>query len=266
MTLCSFFRENPSFIFACRTPLRAGRWSSLRRGGPIGARSIFGFILAFTVARGNRLYYAPVRSQPVRFSGAGTKPSLNKGDKAVEAYIPKRMFFTKGVGYHRNKLQSFELALRDAGVEQCNIVTISSIFPPDCKLISREVGVRELKPGQITFTVLAQNNTNEPNRLISAAVGLARPKNAKQYGYISEHHAFGETMRKSADFAEDLAATMLASTMGIELDPDVAWDERKQLYKVGKRLFVSKSVAQSARGDKKGLWTTVVACAVMLLT
>lgn len=184
----------------------------------------------------------------------------------MDAFIPKRMFFTKGVGVHRNKLQSFELALRDAGVERCNIVTISSIFPPDCKLISRETGIRELKPGQITFTVLARNSTNEPNRLISAAVGLARPKSAKQYGYISEHHAFGETMRKSADFAEDLAATMLASTMGIELDPDVAWDERKQLYKVGKRLFVSKSVAQSARGDKKGLWTTVVACAVMLLT
>lgn len=184
----------------------------------------------------------------------------------MEAIIPKRMFFTKGVGYHKNKLQSFELALRDAGIEQCNIVTISSIFPPDCKIISRETGIKELKPGQITFTVLAKNNTNEPNRLISAAIGLARPKSAKQYGYISEHHAFGETMRQSADFAEDLAATMLASTLGIELDPDVAWDERKQLYKVGKRLFVSKSTAKSAKGHKKGLWTTVVACAVMLIS
>ncbi len=191
---------------------------------------------------------------------------MQRGNMEVEPFIPKRMFFTKGVGVHRNELQSFELALRDAGVERCNIVAISSIFPPDCKIISRETGVKELKPGQITFTVMARNSTDEPNRLISAAVGLARPKSAKQYGYISEHHAFGETMRKSADFAEDLAATMLASTMGIELDPDVAWDERKQLYKVGKRLFVSKSVAQSARGDKKGLWTTVVACAVMLLT
>jgi len=184
----------------------------------------------------------------------------------VETIIPKRMFFTKGVGYHKNELQSFELALRDAGIEQCNLVTISSIFPPDCKIISRQEGVRQLKAGQILFTVLARNSTNEPNRLISAAVGLARPKDARQYGYISEHHAFGETMRKSADFAEDLAATMLASTMGIELDPDVAWDERKNLYKVGKRLFVSRSTAQSARGHKKGLWTTVVACAVMLLT
>jgi arginine decarboxylase len=175
------------------------------------------------------------------------------------------MFFTKGVGYHRNKLQSFELALRDAGIEKCNLVYVSSIFPPDCKIISRESGMNLLKPGQITFVVLARENTNEPNRLVSAAIGLAHPKDKKQYGYISEHHAFGETMKKSADYAEDLAATMLASTLGIELDPDVDWDERKQAYKVGKRLFVSRSIAQSARGHKDGLWTTVVACAVMLL-
>jgi len=177
---------------------------------------------------------------------------------------PKGMFFTKGLGYHRNQLQSFELALRNAGIEMCNLVHVSSIFPPDCKIISKENGILKLKPGQITFVVLARADTNEPNRLVSAAIGLARPKDNKQYGYISEHHAFGETMKKSADFAEDLAATMLASTLGIELDPDVAWDERKQVYKVGTRRFVSRSIAQSARGHKDGLWTTVLAAAVML--
>lgn len=175
------------------------------------------------------------------------------------------MFFTKGVGYHRNQLQSFELALRSAGIEKCNLVYVSSILPPDCKIISRDSGINNLKAGQITFVVLSRADTNEPNRLISAAIGLAQPKNNRQYGYISEHHAFGQTMKKSADFAEDLAATMLASTLGIEMDADVAWDERKQAYKVGNRLFVSRSIAQSARGHKNGLWTTVVAAAVMLL-
>jgi len=179
--------------------------------------------------------------------------------------IPKSMFFTKGVGHHRNKLQSFELALRQAGIEKCNLVYVSSIFPPDCKIISKETGVNKLHAGQITFSVLARESTNEPNRLVSAAIGLARPKNSKQHGYLSELHAYDETMRKTADFAEDLAATMLASTLGIELDPDVAWDERKQVYKVGKRLFISRSVAQSAKGHKDGLWTTVVAGAVFLL-
>lgn len=141
---------------------------------------------------------------------------------------PKRMFFTKGVGYHRNELQSFELALRDAGIEKCNLVTISSIYPPDCRIISKEKGIQELEPGQITFVVMSRKSTNEPNRLVSAAIGLAQPKDKKQYGYISERHTFGETMRKYSDFAEDLAATMLASTLGIELDPEKAWNERKK--------------------------------------
>ena len=184
----------------------------------------------------------------------------------MDKLIPKRMFFTKGVGYHRNKLQSFELALRNAGIEKCNLVYVSSIFPPDCRIISRKTGIEELKPGQITFAVLAREDTNEPNRLVSAAVGLARTTNHPQAGYLSEHHAFGETIKKSTDFAEDLAATTLASTLGIELDPDVAWDERKQVYKVGQRQFVTRSVAQSAKGHKDGLWTTVIACAVMLMT
>ncbi len=180
--------------------------------------------------------------------------------------IPKRMFFTKGVGYHRNKLQSFELALRDAGIEICNLVTVSSIFPPDCKIISREAGVKALSPGQITYAVMARECTNEPNRFIAAVIGLAQPKDKKQYGYISEHHGFGETMKKASDYAEDLAATMLASTLGIEMDPDKAWNERKQLYITdSNRQFISRSIAQTAKGHKDGLWTTVIACAVMLL-
>jgi len=180
--------------------------------------------------------------------------------------IPQKMFFTKGVGYHRNKLQSFELALRACGIEQCNMVSVSSIFPPDCKIISKENGIQELLPGQITFVVIAKEATDEPNRLVGASIGLAQPKDKKQYGYISEHHGFGETQKKAADFAEDLAATMLASTLGIEFDPDTAWDERKQLYIADKtRRFKSRSITQTARGHKDGLWTTVVSCAVMLL-
>ena len=160
------------------------------------------------------------------------------------------MFFTKGVGHHRNKLQSFEIALRDAGIEKCNLVTISSIFPPNCIIISKSKGLTNLVPGQITFVVLARECTNEPSRLISAAVGLARPVSKKHYGY-----------------AEDLAATMLASTLGIEMDPDKAWDERKQLYIMDKnRQFTSRSIAQCAHGHKLGLWTTVLACAVMLVS
>jgi len=183
----------------------------------------------------------------------------------MQELVPQKMFFTKGVGYHRNKLQSFELALRDAGIEMCNLVCVSSIFPPDCKIITREAGVRLLKAGQITFVVMAREQTDEPNRLVYASVGLAQPKDKKQYGYISEHHGFGQTRKKAGDFAEDLAATMLASTLGIELDADQAWDERKKHYVASKnRQLVSRSNTQTTEGHKNGLWTTVVSCAVLL--
>jgi len=179
--------------------------------------------------------------------------------------IAKKIFFVKGQGVHKDKLASFEAALRDAGIESQNLVYISSILPPNCKIISRNKGVACLKPGQITFVVMARNETCEPNRLISAAIGLAAPADNQTYGYLSEHHAFGETAEKSGDYAEDLAATMLATTLGLEFDPDKAWDERKQEYKASAKIFKTSNISQSAEGNKNGLWTTVVAAAVMVM-
>ena len=178
--------------------------------------------------------------------------------------VPKRIFFTKGVGKHRQELQSFELALRNAGIEKCNIVSVSSIIPPKCKIITREKGIEEVSPGEITYVVISRNKTNEPNRLIGAAIGIAIPKEENSYGYISEHHSYGETARKAGDYAEDLAATMLATTLGLDFDLDKAWDERKQEYKMSGRFVRTQSVVQTARGDKNGLWTTTIAAAVFL--
>jgi arginine decarboxylase len=107
--------------------------------------------------------------------------------------IPKKIFLTKGVGIHKDKLSSFEVALRNAGIEKCNLVNVSSILPPQCHTISKREGLKLLSPGQVTFCVMARNETNEPNRLVSAAIGVAMPKDSVNYGYLSEHHAFGET-------------------------------------------------------------------------
>jgi arginine decarboxylase len=179
--------------------------------------------------------------------------------------VPQQIFFTKGVGKHRNKLQSFELALRTAGIEQCNLVRVSSIFPPRCQIISKSKGLKQLHPGQVAFVVLAEAATNEPNRLVGSGVGLARPADHESYGYISEHHGFGMKARRIADLVEDMAATMLATTLGIEFDPDEAYDERKEIYRMSGKIVDSTSTVQTAEGDKDGLWTTTVAAAVMLL-
>lgn len=182
----------------------------------------------------------------------------------VTNMIPKKMFFTKGVGVHKQKLASFELALRKAGIEKCNLVYVSSIFPPKCEIVSPREGLEELQAGGITYTVLARSETCEPNRLISSAIGLAIPKDQDGYGYLSEHHSFGETAKKAGEYAEDLAATMLATTLGIEFDSETAWKEREQVYKASGKIFKTTNVVQSAEGDKDGKWTTTVAAAVFL--
>lgn len=178
--------------------------------------------------------------------------------------VPSRVFFTRGVGKHRHNLESFEAALRDAGIAQCNLVKVSSIFPPGCRIIPRQLGLAQLIPGQITYCVMAETRTDEPNRLVSAGIGLAVPAKGDQFGYISEHHGFGVTEKKTADFVEDMAASMLATTLGIEFDPDLAYDARREVYKMSGQIVKTKAVVQTAEGDKNGKWTTVVAAAIFL--
>ncbi len=180
-------------------------------------------------------------------------------------FMPKECFFTKGVGRHAHKLMSFELALRDAGIEKQNLVRVSSIYPTTCKIIQPKEGLPKLKPGQITFVVLAEAATDEPNRLICAGIGLAIPKN-HAHGYIAEHHGYGMPEKKTEDLCEDLAATMLATTLGIPFDADKAWEEREQQYKMGGEIVKTRAVVQTAEGDKTGMWTSVISAVVMILS
>jgi arginine decarboxylase len=177
--------------------------------------------------------------------------------------IPTSVFLTRGVGIHRHRLTAFEFALREADIEQQNLVSVSSIFPPHCQLIAREAGVATLRPGEVTFCVLARAETDEPGRLVHASIGLARPADPATYGYISEHHGFGMTAPESGDYAEDLAATMLASTLGIDFDPDAAWNERKRVYEHSQLIIDSMSMTSAAQGDAGGKWTCVVTGAVL---
>jgi arginine decarboxylase len=179
-------------------------------------------------------------------------------------FVPKRMFLTKGVGKHREKLTSFELALRSAGIAACNMVRVSSIFPPRCKLISKEKGIQELSPGQVTFCVMSENSTREPHRLIAASVGIALPSDRNTFGYLSEHHSFGQTEELAGEYAEELAAEMLATTLGVEFDPDRSWDEKKEIYRISNKIVRTMEITQSAIGDKRGLWTTVLAASILL--
>lgn len=184
---------------------------------------------------------------------------------ADSTHIPKKIFFTKGVGTHKDKLTSFELALRDAGIAKFNLVMVSSILPPFCEIVTKAKGLPMLNDGEVVFVVLSRNESNEHNRLISASVGAAVPSDRSQYGYLSEYHSFGETEDTAGDYAEDLAASMLASTLGIEFDLNQSWDEKETLFKMSGKFVKTTNITQSVVVDKQGEWTSVLAAAVLIL-
>ncbi len=174
-------------------------------------------------------------------------------------FIPSKAFLTKGVGRHKEKLTSFEMALRDAHLAAFNLVRVSSIFPPHCELVDREEGLAHLKPGQIVFAVVAESATNEPSRLVASSIGLALPADSSHHGYISEHHSYGQNELAAGEYAEDLAASMLATVLGVPFDPEQAWDARREQWLLSGDIVRTLNVTSTAECGDDGRWTTVVA-------
>lgn len=112
---------------------------------------------------------------------------------------------------------------------------------------------------------MSENSTNEPNRLTAASVGLAMPTDRNLHGYLSEFHSYGLTEKEAGDYAEDQAATMLATTLGVPFDPDRSYDEKKEQWRISGKIYRTQNITQSAIGPKGGLWTTVISAAVLIL-
>ncbi len=179
--------------------------------------------------------------------------------------VAKKLFLTRGKGVHEDKLTSFEYALRDAGISGTNLVLISSIFPPGAKLITRAEGLKLIRPGSVQFVIYSRQQSNEPHRLMAASVGIAEPADKTKYGYLSEYESFGETEKEAGDYAEDIAAQMLASSLGVKFDLEKSWDEKRKQWKISGEIYKTRNITQSAIGDPKGRWTTVFAAAVLIL-
>ena len=180
--------------------------------------------------------------------------------------VPAKVFFTRGSGVHRDKLVSFEMALREAGIARYNLVTVSSIMPPDAEIISREEGLRYFSSGEIVYCVMARAETNVPGQRVAAAVGLAVPEiHQKQHGYLSEYHAVDVSGRECGEYAEDIAATMLATILDIPFDPETAWQEREQVYLASGKIIQTSHISASAVCGSDGAWMTVVVAAVFVL-
>jgi arginine decarboxylase len=181
------------------------------------------------------------------------------------AWIPKNIFLTKGTGVHSERLASFELALRSAGIASFNLISVSSILPPHCEIIDSGKGVSMLQPGQVVPVVLSRSDSDKADTLIGSGVGVAIPRNRNDYGYLSEHHAIDMGKQQVEDYVEDLAAEMLATTYGLQFDPDASWDEKRELWTIDNRIVETKSIVEVSPSDSSGQWTTVVCAAVLIV-
>ena len=178
--------------------------------------------------------------------------------------VPTKVFLTRGQGSHKEKLVSFEQALREAGIAPFNLVRVSSIFPPRARLVSRTAGLKLLEPGQILFVVLSENATDEPGRLITASIGAAVPDDPSRYGYLAEHSDVGRSGRETGLHTEYLAAEMLATKLGERLKEPGPGRPAKS-FRVSNGLSLkTKSMTQAAKGEA-GVWTTAIAAAVLII-
>ncbi|RLF56747.1 MAG: arginine decarboxylase, pyruvoyl-dependent [Thermoplasmata archaeon] len=160
--------------------------------------------------------------------------------------IPREVFFTSGVGKHCEKLVSFELALRDAGIEKFNLVKVSSVLPPRCKFISREEGIRKLNTGEIVFVVMSEISSNSPGDIVIASIGCAYPKKRNKRGYIAEYSTKNENEEEARKKSEKMAKFMLESLL----------DNREDIETL--------SVSASSLVEKRE-WVTAIAAAVFVL-
>jgi len=172
----------------------------------------------------------------------------------ARTWFRKKIFFTKGVGKHRERLTSFELALRARRHRgEQNLVRVSSIFPPNCKLVPRLAGAH------VSFSrrsCICGGRRKLHARAAPPASVLdwrGHPRRSQHLtGYLSEHHSFGETEDAAGDYAEELAAEMLATTLNVSSNSDRSWDEKKEIIRISNKIVRTANVTQSAVGDKRG--------------
>jgi arginine decarboxylase len=179
--------------------------------------------------------------------------------------VPKKVFFVKGIGHHKSKLGAFEQALRNAGIEKFNLVNVSSILPPHCIEINKEEGIKQLRIGQIIYTVLSRVDSNKLNQMISASIGVAKPSDKDQYGYLSEHHMYDAKLEEIGNYTEGLAAEMLATTLGIDFNPEADYDEKREVFKMGGKIVETKHITEYATVRNEDEWASVVVAAVFIL-
>lgn len=100
---------------------------------------------------------------------------------------PTKYFMVSGASDGFTPLNAFDGALLQAGIGNTNIIKMSSIVPPRCRLISPIA----LPPGALVPAAYASITSDVPGEIIAAGVAIALPKERDRNGLIMEYSAKG---------------------------------------------------------------------------
>jgi pyruvoyl-dependent arginine decarboxylase len=102
------------------------------------------------------------------------------------SWVPTRVFFVSGVGTHAMERVALQHAMREAGVADGNLLKVSSVIAPGCRIIPADEGRRLLRPGNMVYAVIATAQTDEPHQRVTTALAWAKPEKPGVPGYIAE--------------------------------------------------------------------------------
>lgn len=96
-----------------------------------------------------------------------------------------------GKGYGKTPLSAFDAALKDAGIYNYNLITMSSIIPPGSKIKEKKFVTPDDEYGNKLYVVKSEIRTRESGKFIGAALGWYQLPDGR--GVFVEHEEIGET-------------------------------------------------------------------------
>lgn len=120
---------------------------------------------------------------------------------------------SQGIGTGPTELSAFDQALVDAGVANFNLIYLSSVLPPDSKVVINKTAD---KPdggwGDRLYVVMAQKRTSQRNQEVWAGIGWIQDEDTK-HGLLVEHEGHSKA-EVEADIKHSLEA--LAKNRGMK--------------------------------------------------
>lgn len=184
----------------------------------------------------------------------------------MEAFVPTKVCWVKGVGTHKEDKNARDAASRAAGIGKMNLVSVTSILPPDIKEITVEEFKGLVKPGQIVYAIHGVCESNVPGQKVIMGMGRCRPWEKTKAGYVSEiyeHPGIQEDVIKQR--VETMALQIFADENFVGgFAAENMWKPGQTTYKVGGHTVEVDSIIASGVCNMDGDYTCAMVIALFL--